>query len=155
MSSKNEDFQKIAKAFSLNFLQNMKFAKIKSAKFRDLGVSRKFLPAKAFAFKVDVTWPLCDRGKHAFVIFRFFKHMSMNFQYCFVKSKYQSSRWPGHATQRPELSPDLLLIYQLSTLVVESPKWPEFLRPISRLFYGFVRECAILFSRTFHKNKWK
>ena len=33
----------------------MKFAKLNFAKFRDFGDSRKFLPAKVSAFKVDYT----------------------------------------------------------------------------------------------------
>ena len=36
----------------VNFLQKVKIAKLKSAKFRDFLVSRKFLPAKVFALKV-------------------------------------------------------------------------------------------------------
>ena len=52
LPSKNEDFQKIEKIVSVNFLHKMKFAKHKFAKFRDFGDSRKFLPAKVSAFKV-------------------------------------------------------------------------------------------------------
>ena len=58
LPSKNEDFYKIAKVFSVNFLHRMKFAKLKFAKFRDFGDSRKFLPAKVSAFKVR-TYLLC------------------------------------------------------------------------------------------------
>ena len=53
LPSKNEDFHKIAKVFSVNFLHRMKFAKLKFAKFRDFGDPRKFLPAKVYAFKVE------------------------------------------------------------------------------------------------------
>ena len=52
LASKNKDFLKIAKVFSVNFLHDMKFAKLKFAKFRNFGDSQKFLPAKVSAFKV-------------------------------------------------------------------------------------------------------
>ena len=52
ISIKNKDFQKIAKVFSVNFVQKVKFAKLKSAKFREFSVSRNFLFAKLSALKV-------------------------------------------------------------------------------------------------------
>ena len=49
---KKWDLKWIVKVFFVNFLHKMKFAKLKFAKFRDFGDSRKFLPAKVSAFKV-------------------------------------------------------------------------------------------------------
>ena len=46
IATKIEHSQKTAKVSSVNFLQKVKIAKLKSAKFRDFSVSRKFLPLK-------------------------------------------------------------------------------------------------------------
>ena len=45
---------KKSKVFSVNFLHKMKFAKLRFAKSRDFGDSRKFLPAKVSVSKVVV-----------------------------------------------------------------------------------------------------
>ena len=50
IATKIEHSQKTAKVSSVNFLQKVKVAKLKSAKFRDFSVSRKFLPLKYFEF---------------------------------------------------------------------------------------------------------
>ena len=52
IATKIEHSQKTAKVSSVNFLQKVKIAKLKSAKFRDFSVSRKFLPTKVSALKV-------------------------------------------------------------------------------------------------------
>ena len=46
IATKIEHSHKIAKVSSVNFLQKVKIAKLKSAKVRDFSVSRKFLPLK-------------------------------------------------------------------------------------------------------------